>query len=102
MKANKNRNQKIYRLQNGTIKIYNFEPINTEIVLFRQDEMKKIPEDEQVLRRDYIHSWFTPKSGMIFECDSYVIRKDPPKTFEEKENNYFFVRRFIVSFHNMS
>ena len=95
MKTNKNRHNKIFRLKNGTIEVYNFEPIFAEIGLFRLNEMKKIPEEEQVLRRDYNDSWLIPKSGVMYECESYVIRKEPPKTFEEREENYFLVRKFV-------
>ena len=88
MKANNNKNRKIFRLKNGTIEVYKFEPISTEIALFRQNEMKKIPEDDQVLKRDYNDSWLFPKTGVVYECDSYVIRKEPPKSFEEMEVEY--------------
>lgn len=95
MKANKNKNQKIFRLSNGTIQIYNFEPIQSRISLFRLREMKKIGEDERILTRENNPTWFTPKKGIVYECGGYILRKSPPKSFEEKENNYFFVRRYI-------
>lgn len=94
MKTNKHRKHKIFRLKNGTVQVYNFEPLNPEIALFRLQEMKKIPEDEQVLKRDYNRSWFARKNNDVFECESYVIKKEPIKSFEQKEDNYFFVRRY--------
>lgn len=95
MKANQNKNHKIFRLKNGIIQVYNFEPKYANIALFRLNEMKKIPEEEQVLRRDYNHSWFIPKEKIIYECGGYIIRKVPPKNFDEMEDNYFFVRKYI-------
>lgn len=95
MKANKRKNNKIFRLNNGTIQVYGFEPIRSSIEYFRLNEMKKIDEDERVITRDYNRSWFAPKKGIVYECDSYVLRRTPPKNFKEKEDNYLFIYRFI-------
>ena len=85
MKTNKNKNNTIFRLKNGTIQMYDFEPISTRITLFRLQEMKKIDESERVLKRERPRTWFTPKKGIVFECDKYVLRKAEPTTFKEKE-----------------
>lgn len=95
MKANNNRNNTIFHLKHGTIEMYEFEPIMPRIALFRLQEMKKIDESEQVIKKERPHTWFTPKKGIVFECDNYILRKSPPKTFKEKEANYLFVKRFI-------
>ncbi len=95
MKANHNKNNKIFRVNNGTIQIYNFEPIYSRIALFRLKEMKKIDEDEQVITKEGPLTWFSPKKGLIYECGSYVLRRTPPKTFDEKEKNYELVKQYI-------
>lgn len=103
MKANKRKNNKIFRLNNGTIQVYNFEPIRFNIEKFRQEEMKKIDEDERVIIRDYNRSWFASKKGIVYECESYAFRVIPPKNLEEKDNNYEFIKRFTIgAFENAS
>ena len=88
------RNNKIFRLSNGTIEIYNFNPIFSRLTFFRLEEMKQIPEDEQVVYKELNGTWFRPKKGIIHECDAFLIRKREPKTFQEKEENYMLVSRY--------
>lgn len=95
MKANKRRNNKIFRLSNGTIEVFNFEPIYSRLAFFRLEEMKQIPEDEQIVYKELNGGWFKPKTGIIHECDAYIIRKRAPKNFEEEEENYELVSRYI-------
>ncbi len=95
MKANHNRKNKIYRLNNGTIQVFSFEPFQSRIVNFRLQEMKKIKEDDQVIKKAGPLTWFSSKKNVIFECEAYVLKRNPAKSFEEKEDNYALVRGYI-------
>lgn len=70
----KERKNKIYNLKNGVIEVYNFEPYNYKLNLFRLEELKKIPKEEQVLVESPTNGWFTPKKRKVFECDAYVLQ----------------------------
>ena len=67
--------RKIYRLNNGVIEVYQFEPINYKLNLFRLEELKRIPKEEQILRRETTRSWFTPKKRVVYECENYILRE---------------------------
>lgn len=95
MKANKRRNNKIYNLNNGTIEIYNFEPINSRISYYKLKEMKKIDEDEQIVIKDYNNTWFSSKKNIVYECESYNLRFLPPKNYKEQDEKDLLLKRYI-------
>lgn len=95
MKANKRRSNKIYNLKNGTIEIYNFEPIRSRIAYFRLKEMQKIDEDERVLIKDYNNTWFASKKNVVYKCGSYNFKFLPPKNYKEQDENDLLLKRYI-------
>ena len=76
-------NRKICNLKKGVIQVYQFEPFNYRLNLFRLEEMKRIPREEQILRREPTRSWFTPRKGVFYECDNYILRKFDFSKFED-------------------
>ena len=64
----------IYNINGGTLEIYSFEPKHYAMDLFRIAELKKVPEEEQILRKEDTRGWFTPKKGVMYECDNYILR----------------------------
>ena len=95
MEVNKKRNRKIFRLSNGKIEVLNFEPIYNRLNFFRLNEMHQIPEDEQIVYKELTGSLIKPKTGIIHECDGYIIRKRAPKGSKEKDENSALVIGYI-------
>ena len=75
----------ILNIKGGKIEVYGFEPKTYSINLFRLTELKKIPKEQQILRRENTRGWFTPKKGVLYECDNYILRPFPSKKIEDHD-----------------
>jgi len=76
----------ILNINGGKIEVYSFEPKHYSLDLFRLEELKTIPQEQQILRKENTRGWFTPKEGVIYECDNYIIR--PFMTKKKKMEEY--------------
>ena len=94
MRANRKRNKRIFRIANGTVQIYGFEPINSELALFRLKEMQSIPEDEQIIYEEPTRMLFPQKKGVLFDCESYVIVQRPIRTEEERDARTLLLKKY--------
>lgn len=95
MRANTKRGRKIFHVSNGTIEIYDFNENYSRSTLFRLEEMKKIPENEQVLYKEANRFLFQHREEIVYECDAYSLRIKKPKNMAEVDDNYFFVHKYI-------
>ena len=72
--------RKIYNINQGVIEVYQFDPNMKELKRFRLQELDKLPVEEQILKREPTRSWFTPKKGVVYECENYILRRyDNPR-----------------------
>lgn len=85
----------IYNINGGTLEIFDFGPKRYAMDLFRIEELKKIPESEQILRKEDTRGWFTPKKGVIYECDNYILRPFNRKKMAEYDE-WFRIRHSYV------
>ena len=96
MRANAKPARKIFHVSNGTIRIYDFNQNYSRLNLFRQEEMKRIPVEEQILYREANRFLFQHKEEIVYECDAYSLRTKPPKNMNEVEDNYNYVRNYVL------
>ena len=67
--------REIYRINKGKIEVFNLKPRIELIAFFRDDEIKKIPENERVLLYKDKKSIFDKKSDIIYQRNNYVLKK---------------------------
>lgn len=94
--------RKIYNINQGVIEVYQFDPNMKELKRFRLQELDKLPVEEQILKREPTRSWFTPKKGVVYECENYILRRyDNPRV--SKKDHVDLVREAIlmVCFNNI-
>ncbi len=88
--------RKIYNVNGGVIEVYSFEPFNYKMNTFRMRELKKIPMERQVLVKEPTRSWFTPKKGVVYKCDNYILREvqcpelDPSDPIKRTRTSYIY------------
>ena len=78
----------IYNLNNGNIEIYNIKPLEDKIKLFKQNEIKKIPENERVLKALTKKRYITYKKDVVYNNPMYVLKKSEDTENEEILKNY--------------
>ena len=78
----------IYNLNNGNIEIYNIKPLEDKIKLFKQNEIKKIPENERVLKALTKKRYITYKKDVVYNNPMYVLKKSEDTQNEEILKNY--------------
>ena len=78
----------IYNLNNGNIEIYNIKPLEDKIKLFKQNEIKKIPENERVLKALTKKRYITYKKDVVYNNPMYVLKKSEDEENEEILRNY--------------
>lgn len=78
----------IYNLNNGNIEIYNIKPLEDKIKLFKQNEIKKIPENERVLKALTKKRYITYKKDVVYNNPMYVLKKSEDTDNEEILKNY--------------
>ena len=86
----------IFNINGGTLEIFDFEPKHYAIDLFRLEELKKFPEEKQVLRKDDTRGWFTPKKGVLYECDNYILRPFPRRKMADHDE-WLRIRRSYIN-----
>ena len=86
----------IYNINGGTLEIFDFEPKHYALDLFRLQELKNIPQEEQILRKENTRGWFTPKKGVIYECDNYILRTFPSKKLSDHDE-WLRIRRSYIN-----
>ena len=67
--------REIYRINKGKIEVFNLKPRIELIAFFRDDEIKKIPENERVLLYKDKKSIFDKQSDIIYQRNNYVLKK---------------------------
>lgn len=87
--------RKIYNVKNGVIEVYDFETLQYRMNLFRLEELKRIPQREQILRREPTRSWFTPRKGVVYECDNYILREFDLSKLDEVDQSTMIRRSYI-------
>jgi len=87
--------RKIYNVKNGIIEVYDFETLQYRMNLFRLEELKRIPQREQILRREPTRSWFTPRKGVVYECDNYILREFDLSKMDEADQSTMIRRSYI-------
>ena len=87
--------RKIYNINQGVIEVYQFDPNMKELKRFRLQELDKLPVEEQILKREPTRSWFTPKKGVVYECENYILRRyDNPRV--SKKDHVDLVREAYI------
>ena len=67
--------REIYRINKGKIEVFNLKPRIELIAFFRDDEIKKIQENEIILLYKDKKSIFDKQSDIIYQRNNYVLKK---------------------------
>ncbi|MBQ8131485.1 MAG: hypothetical protein IJ193_03250 [Bacilli bacterium] len=87
--------RKIYDLNNGKIEVYSFRPLEHKLRLFRIQELDYFLPSERVLKKENTRSWFTPTKGVVYECDSYILRLLKYASKEDRREGPKLIREYI-------
>ena len=86
--------RKIYDLNNGKIEVYSFRPLEHKLRLFRIQELDYFLPSERVLKKENTRSWFTPTKGVVYECDSYILRLLKYASKEDRREGPKLIREY--------
>lgn len=89
----------IYNLEKGKIEVYSFRPLEHKLKLYRIQELRCFLPSERVLKRENTRSWFTPKKGVVYECDNYILRLMKDAKQEEQREATRMLRDYIEGFY---